>query len=517
MSPIEYYWQYINEICPQINSDLFSRLVAENKDTEWDEPESSRDLNNFAVMALIEAEKTEDLSLRSLNLEMALEAFNRGVELANHPLCVAHLALVHSLIGARETATQMAFSIFLDVVHNAYNDSEKLQMGLVYLPPKKMGRSEQMQQLLQAEDGREQALLLLTEVMCSSQLVFYNAAGLRFLELAVKIAPNSVIVNLQLGISNLVNRRWEGLLYLQRARKLAPDYAPTVQALYLAYRQLNQTAITDFWYNIAREQDTNSLPWSWAKLQSDSPFSYLPFENDLLLTVESSFQSLVTSVLLAQGDWFEAEMELLRNQLEPGMTVIDVGANVGVYTFSAARKVGETGKVLAVEPFSGCVECLQETCRVNKLSWVKVCPGAASDRLSTARLALHNSSELNEVVMDESLESGNFATISCFTLDSLIEQENIKGVDWLKIDAEGHEMQVLLGSDRLLTEFAPSILYENIAAAKGSNTPVAEFLISRGYRLFRYQPYLQNLIPINSLEELQGNLNVIALPPTKIM
>jgi len=61
-------------------------------------------------------------------------------------------------------------------------------------------------------------------------------------------------------------------------------------------------------------------------------------------------------------------------------------------------------------------------------------------------------------------------------------------------------MRVLMGSDRLLTEFSPSILYENIAAAKGSNTPVAEFLISRGYSLFRYQPYLQNLIPINSLK-----------------
>jgi hypothetical protein len=57
-------------------------------------------------------------------------------------------------------------------------------------------------------------------------------------------------------------------------------------------------------------------------------------------------------------------------------------------------------------------------------------------------------------------------------------------------------MQVLEGSNRILNEFVPAILYENIAGNKGSNLAVAEYLTSRGYQLFRYQPYLQQLIPV---------------------
>ncbi|MCY7393076.1 MAG: FkbM family methyltransferase, partial [Leptolyngbyaceae cyanobacterium CAN_BIN12] len=206
-----------------------------------------------------------------------------------------------------------------------------------------------------------------------------------------------------------------------------------------------------------------------------------------------------------------AEMEFWRQQIQPGMTVLDVGANVGVYTFSAAQQVGSTGRVLAVEPFSGCVQCLQESRRINQMDWITICAGAASDRTGTARLSLHTASELNEIVMDAAADRDS-EEVACFTLDSLIEQHNISQVDWLKIDAEGHEIPVLEGSIRLIEQFAPGILYENIAGSKGSNLPVAEWLLAKDYRLFRFQPYLQNLIPVDSLDEMQGSLNIIALP-----
>jgi FkbM family methyltransferase len=238
----------------------------------------------------------------------------------------------------------------------------------------------------------------------------------------------------------------------------------------------------------------------------------VPFDQ-LLLAVDPSLDSIVTSVLLGEGDWFETEMEFWRRQLQPGMTVIDVGANVGVYSFSGAQRVGPTGKVLAVEPFSGCVCCLQETRRLNQFDWVKICGGAASDRHGIAHLALQAASELNEIVSDATAQSDQeVEEILCFPLDSLIEQEGLTRVDWLKIDAEGHEMQVLAGSEQLLTKFAPGILYENISALQKSNTDVAEYLLSKGYKLFRYQPFLGNLIPLESLDQLKNNLNIIALP-----
>jgi FkbM family methyltransferase len=518
------YWKFLESTGVNLKGDVLSRMNTTLESTSWDSPTSATELNNVAVAALIEAENSQDTSLRNIYLEMALEALNEGAELRSHPLCTAHLALVFAMTGEIEQATQLAFSTFVNTLQPAYVNEQAISPSLVYLPPSNSfidTRSEKLTKILQAEDVYTQSLLLLSEVLCHSQLVFYNIRGLRFLHLYAQLFPSSYSINLKLGVASLINAQQEGILYLHRARCLKPNQANILQALYLAYRDLGEIESAKLWLNFGcniRNKDARYLDLQWSELAPDSNITYLPFESKLLLAVEPSLRSLVTSVLIAEGDWFEKEMEFWRSRIKPGMTVIDVGANVGVYTFSAALRVGSEGCVLAVEPFSGCTRCLQETCRLNQLSWVKVCAGAASDRNGTARLALHTASELNEVVSsdaEETMKPGTFEEVTCFTLDSLIERENVSHVDFLKIDAEGHELQVLEGSNRILTEFAPCILYENIAGTKGSNLAVAGFLLSRGYQLFRYQPYLQQLIPINHTEELQGKLNLIALPTTK--
>ena len=73
------------------------------------------------------------------------------------------------------------------------------------------------------------------------------------------------------------------------------------------------------------------------------------------------------------------------------------------------------------------------------------------------------------------------------------------------------EMQVLQGSNRVLADFSPNILYENIAGSHGSNNKVAEYLTKKGYQLFQYQPYAKVLKLIKSTEALPEMLNIIAI------
>ncbi|MBD2462314.1 FkbM family methyltransferase [Oscillatoria sp. FACHB-1407] len=521
---IEPYWQYVHDNCPELTIHSIINLATDLESVSWDEPTTAIELNNLAVLALIEAEQSDSPELRAINLEMAIDALQRGVALNQHPLCAAHLAIAQCMLGDREAAAHSAYSQLISTLQPLFNSVDRLPLGLVYLPLQwrnlAIARQEQFHQLLHVEDGYNQAILLFIEVLCQAQVVFYNTVGLRFLQLASQLSPQTAYVNFKLGLASLIQQQWEGLLYLQRARKLAFDHPAVLQAMYLAYREPEHPKAGEYWLNLARnhaQRHPEANVWKWAQLPAESPMTYVPFEQ-MALAVEPNLRSIVTSVLLAEGDWFEAEMEFWREQIEPGMTVIDVGANVGVYTFSAAQRVGATGRVLAVEPFSGCVRCLQETCKTNDLPWVTVCAGAASDRNTTLRLSLRSASELNRVVTaDEELETSEFEEIPCFTLDHLIERENLSRVDWLKIDAEGHELQVLQGSDRLLTDFAPKILYENVAGLSAededaSNTIVAEYLMSKGYQLFRYRPFVKELIPIDSIHELRGNLNIVALP-----
>jgi FkbM family methyltransferase len=515
------YQQYIQNNCPTINEDMLHCISLILEKTAWDTPQSAIDWNNLGVIALIEAEHCSD-QMREVYLEMAVEAFSNEAE--NHPLCTAHLALVHSILGELEKASQVAFSAFVNTFKPTYNSAKKIPPGLIYLPSARkylaINQNDQLNHILQTQDGYVQSLLLSSEVLCRSELCFYSPMGLRLLQLAAQLLPHATSINLRLGISSFINNQWEGLFYLHRAQEATPDDAAVLQALHIIYRDLGQPEVASYWLKISSdlyEKNSTSPKWYWTQVTVDSPLTYVTFEDSLLMAVEPSFCSIVTSVLLAEGDWFEKEMEFWRNWIHPGMTIIDVGANVGIYTFSAARRVGAEGCVLAVEPFSGCVRCLKETCRINHYSWVKVCAGAASDHNGTAHLSLHDASELNEIVSlnAEAKIPGDYEEITCFTLDSLCDLHNLHRVDFLKIDAEGHEISVLKGSEKVLAQFFPIILYENIASNQGSNREVAEFLKSKEYQLFHYQPYIQRLVSVDSIEDFQEQLNLIAVPNRK--
>lgn len=496
------------------------------QETQWEAPDTAQDYRNVAVVALVMAEDADDVQLRNLYLNMALEA----LQASSDPISAAHRGLLG--VELREPkAAQQALSTLLTV---AAMDADGAAPGIVYLPPTRPPtlRGDLLQQLLQAESAQQQALLLTVEILRRSPLVFYNNQGLRFLQLAVAHYPQVAQLQLQLGIAMLTHGRIEGMVNLHRAQALTPQNlrhsrAAVYQSLHLAYRPLSATQAT-YWQQQglavaqsdaqsdaqsgAQNDVQSNAAWQWTHRPPDAPITTVPFSG-LTLAVEANLRSIVTSVLLAEGTWFEAELALWQQHLEPGMVVIDVGANVGVYTFSAAVQVGSEGQVFAVEPFEGCVRCLEETCRINGLDWVTVCGAAASDRSGTAQLALHGSSELNELVSEPpSGSSGGRATVVCMTLDSLVDDHGLERVDWIKIDAEGHELSVLKGAVSLLRRFKPRILYENVAAGQGANLEVSRWLQQAGYQLYHYQPFVAELAPVAALEETQRSLNLVAMP-----
>ncbi|TRU04591.1 MAG: FkbM family methyltransferase [Microcystis aeruginosa Ma_AC_P_19900807_S300] len=514
-SPLNYYSQYVQKNCPQITSEDCDQLLAFADNTNWNQPTTLREWNNVAVIMLIEAEETQDIAFRKQLLNNAIAVLEQGKA---HPLAAVHLALIYSLIGDYSKAYVLAYSVFVGILDPAFRKTAS-NKGLVYLPSTArtlLNKAEYLEKILAAENCYEQILFLCAEVLNLSQPYFYNASGQDTLQLISQSLATSPIVQLQLGIARFCGQKWDGIFYLLKAHQINPNYAPSIQALYLAYRNLPEAKAAEYWLQQGVTHFNPNSPdvgeWIWTQARPENPFTYVPYDN-LILTVEANLKSITTAVLLAQKDWFEAEMELWRTQIRPDMTVIDVGANVGVYTFSAAQRVGETGKVIAIEPFKACVNCLQETSRINQLPWVKIYEAAASDHCGSAKLSLHNASELNEVISDNSpsSDSANTVTIQCLTLDSLIETENLTRVDWLKIDAEGHEIKVLQGAERLLTEFKPNIIYENIAGAHGSNGAIMQYIQAKGYQVYSYRPYIQELVPVTDANQLNSQLNLIAV------
>lgn len=518
------YRQYIERVCPEAEPALRSRIDEIDAATCWENPMSAVDWNNIAVLALIEAEQSSDPARRRACVESAIESLYSGHKQRRHSVCDAHIALVHCLLGDADQAIDLALQAFAGSLQPCREASSKPGAALVYLPSawaRRGGRGgDELATLLRAADGLSQQRLLLSTLLCRAPLAFYNAAGMRFLELAGHLWPDSAPVCLRLGLACLLNNRLEGLWYLHRAVELAPESPLGLQALYIAYRGLDARDEAGYWLERGRAacRRPDAPEWRWVAEPAGSDVTYVALEAALALAVEPSWRSIVTSVLLAEGDWFEPEMELWRARIEPGMTVVDVGANAGVYTFSAAARVGRHGRVVAVEPFSRCVRYLNETVRANQLPQVTVCAGAASDREGTARLGLQSASELNALVPDAAATpaAGTFETVRCVTLDELCRGESLRRVDFLKIDAEGHELAVLSGAARLLNEFAPAIIYENMVGERSGDVDVSIHLQGLGYQLFRYQPFLKELAPAGTIADRQGALNIVAIPSGKV-
>lgn len=526
-SPRDIYIDYLQRQGVAVGSDLSSEIETLTSTINWEEPETSVDYHFIAVLALVEAEQTEDLQMRRLYVDMALQSLETAIDLGGPSLAVAQWAICQALLGDLSKASQVAFNQLIASSELAY-EPEQLSLQLVYIPSKKHGSSgastaDSLLTLLQAPGLQMQRLHLAAEALCSSHLVLYNPSGEKILQVLADLLPDSASVNLKLGTYRLANQSLEGFLNLHKMYSLttatsAEQKLCSATALYLAAQTYQSPEKADFWkqqVHLRRLELAKTLP-ALQETSADDPYVYIPYDLDIYFAAEPTLNSIVTRVLLAEGDWFEQEMEFWRKLIRPGMTVIDVGANSGVYAFSAAKRVGKTGKVIAIEPFQGCVSCLKQTCHVNGFGWVKVCAAAASDRPGKSFLTLHAASELNEIstVVDKtgkSAQEQNVQEIDCITLDSLLEQEHLERVDFLKIDAEGHEVQVLHGAEQLLKKFHPVILYENIAGQSSSNLGMASALEEVGYRLLTYQPWVQQLMPVESVEELQGVLNVIAV------
>lgn len=137
-----------------------------------------------------------------------------------------------------------------------------------------------------------------------------------------------------------------------------------------------------------------------------------------------------------------------KDTLKQAMTVVDVGAHVGLYTVLAAEKTGPTGKVIAIEPEPQNYDRILENIRINGFGNVVVEKAALSDHNGFEKLHISPSSARHSLLAQE--HNSNFAQVTVKTLDVLLEELAIKKVDVIKIDAEGAEVPILKGMGKTL-------------------------------------------------------------------
>jgi len=198
----------------------------------------------------------------------------------------------------------------------------------------------------------------------------------------------------------------------------------------------------------------------------------------------------VQSHIYNEGVWEPHVSAWLADQLVTGNTFIDVGANIGYYSLMAARLVGESGRVVAVEPVYPHV--VRQQVRLNGWNNVTICGAAAGNRHGTVEIGIANPWNRGHNSVINPARFGKTATIPVVRLDDYLPALGIHQVDAMKIDVEGYEVEVLLGARTLLADGAvPKIAFELspdfLTAAGHSAIELKQLFADLGYRLFHLQ------------------------------
>jgi FkbM family methyltransferase len=239
----------------------------------------------------------------------------------------------------------------------------------------------------------------------------------------------------------------------------------------------------------------------------------LNLSNGTRLYVPARLDSISTYVALEQETWFEKEFAFLDRLIDPGDTVIDIGANYGFYSLALAKLVGKEGRVFAYEPTTVTRESLKRSRDVNGFSQIEVLDRAVSDSEGEGRIVFGRSSELN--YLGESIgDEGDSEAVRLTSLDVEVRRGGWSDVSFVKIDAEGAEEAILRGGHEFLTMHSPVVMME-IRAATEVNYGLVDAVGALGYQTYRLTRAPGLLLRARSDELERTELNVLAMKPER--
>lgn len=184
------------------------------------------------------------------------------------------------------------------------------------------------------------------------------------------------------------------------------------------------------------------------------------------------------------------ELWLLQQIAPKARVFVDVGANTGVWSKMFIDRMSSPGKGLLFEPSPLAIARLTEHLRkeLNE-NLVEIVPAAVCEQAGTMDFYMEEAAgETSSLIASHSNQSARKISVSTTTIDAEAARRELKFIDYLKIDAEGYDLQVLRGASNCLEKKAVGIVqfeYNAPWASSGSTLANAiEYLQGYGYTLY---------------------------------
>ena len=189
---------------------------------------------------------------------------------------------------------------------------------------------------------------------------------------------------------------------------------------------------------------------------------------------------------LALGTYEVPIQNIFAQHLKTSDVFYDIGANVGFFSIIAAKLVGDTGKVYAFEPGEGNAKSIRHNAQLNNFSQVEVIEKAVSNTSGSGQLLLAKYSGGHALATaDAPPDLAGELTVNIVSIDDLIAQNKIEPPNFVKVDVEGAELDVLKGMTETIKTYQPTIIYEiddgDRTAYERKYGELESFLQSLGY------------------------------------
>ena len=229
-------------------------------------------------------------------------------------------------------------------------------------------------------------------------------------------------------------------------------------------------------------------------------------DNGILVPIDASdgvtHESWLRGVLAPDLEW------AINRYVKPGTVAVDVGANLGLVSILMAEKVGEKGRVFAIEPNP------ELRARIEKVFWLN---GLRNDRIY--QCGCSNKTEDASILVDQKDHSKSRVSqsltgtqIRLLPLDSILEEAD-QPVSFIKIDVEGHEPEVLEGARQTLWKHRPTVIFETGTHTADQISRIGNLLKEMSYEVvgvLHEWGVESKQLSLNMTEK--SHCNVLALP-----
>jgi FkbM family methyltransferase len=209
--------------------------------------------------------------------------------------------------------------------------------------------------------------------------------------------------------------------------------------------------------------------------------------------------------------------------LQSGDTVLDVGAQIGMFTAIAAQLIGPEGQLYAFEPDEKNHRDLQGTRERNHLDNVTIINAGLSDSVGEA--TFHRPDGAWGSFMDGGMGDGASITRDFFknttiktftiqtqTIDHVVREKGLKRLDLIKIDVDGPEVTILRGASETLATLKPAVMVEASRFYEEHGASVGELfsiLLSHGYQIYGTIRNGETAIPMSSADDIPVDLSAV--------